>query len=324
MLVLPLLGWASAQEPCPPGTPRVVIYHPGSVSPAFKAVEELFTRQTGVCVVDMAGGSVGLARQVTAGREPCDLLASADSEIIERMVKPAGFADYTIRFAAGAMVLAYATGSRQAGTIAAPGKEALAAPDWYAQLARPGVTVAGSHPFLDPSGYRAHMIFQLVQDHYGAPGYYNEMLGHYRIAGAAGGLGQAFDYQFIYEHSARAAMKADATGTYRYVRLPDEVNLGAPGLEPIYGRRGVALPGLQSPGAAETVTLPATRVTWGITLMNGAVNREPALAFLQLLFSPQGAAILEATGPAPISPPVVSRQDYARLPAVLKALVRPL
>ena len=326
--ILPLVflggaAWAS----CPAGAPRLIIYHPGSVSPAFKALEDLFTRQTGVCIEDFSGGSVGIARQVTAGGEPCDLLASADAEIIERMVVPAGFADYCIRFAGGAMVLAYTTASRNAATIAAPARSAGAVPgaaaDWYLQLAQPGVTIAGSHPFLDPGGYRAHMVFQLAQEHYGVRNYYNTMLGHYQISTAPGGLGTAFDYQFTYEHGARAALKADRTGTYRYVTLPGEVSLGVPGLDSRYGRRGIAVPGLQSPGAAATVILPASRVTWGITLMNGAANREAALAFLQLLFSDQGKAILQAVGPDPVSPPVVSKHDFARLPTVLKALVQP-
>jgi hypothetical protein len=56
--------------------------------------------------------------------------------------------------------------------------------------------------------------------------------------------------------------------------------------------------------------------------MNAAPNRDHALAFLKLLFSSQGTAVLDATGPAPITPPVVNRQDFARLPPVLKALVQ--
>lgn len=319
LLVLSTLpGWAS------PAQPQLIIYHPGSVSPAFKALEELYARQSGVAVVDVAGGSVGIARQVTAGREPCDLFASADVELIDRMLKPAGFADYSIRFAAGAMVLAYTTASRNAATIAAPGTAfhppasiPAAAPDWYAQLTRPGVKIAGSHPFLDPGGYRADLIFQLAQARYGVPNLYNDLLAHYQIGGGS------FDYQFSYEHGARAAARADQTGTYRYVRLPDEVSLGVPGLNALYGARSIALPGLQTQGAAATVAIPATRVTWGITMLNKAANRDQALAFLQLLFSPQGAALLNATGPDAISPATVSAQDFTRLPPALKALVRP-
>jgi molybdate/tungstate transport system substrate-binding protein len=318
-----------AREACPAGAPQLIVYHAGSLSAAFASIEDLFTKQSGVCVTDTAGGSVSLARQVTAGRLPADLYAGADFEVIDQMLKPAGYADFSILFAGGAMVLAYTTDSKNAATIAKSGATfnppdtvPEAASDWTTQLTQPGVTISGSHPFLDPGGYRADMIFQLAQDHYGVPNLYSELLAHYRIAGVPGGLGKAFDYQFTYEHSARASAKTDKTGTYRYVRLPDEVNLGAPGLNKLYARRGITIPGLQAKDAAATVTIPASRVTWGVTLMNAAPNRENALAFLQLLFSSQGAALLNAAGPTAINPPLTSKQDFTRLPASLKALVR--
>jgi hypothetical protein len=98
--------------------------------------------------------------------------------------------------------------------------------------------------------------------------------------------------------------------------------LGAPGLDSLYARRSVTIPGLQTANAAATVGIPASRVTWGITMMTAAPNRENALAFLQLLFSSRGAAVLNAVGPTAISPPVVSKQDFERLPASLKTVVQ--
>ncbi len=319
-----LLGGAARAE----DAPGLVIAHAGSLTAALKGLEEQYTRQTGVPVEDIAGGSVGLARQLAAGRLRCDLYGSADFELIVRMLKPAGLCGPCLRIAAGAMVLAYTTESRNAATIAAPGPfhppEAVpaAAPDWYLQLAKPGVRIAGAHPFLDPGGYRADLIFQLAQDHNGVPNLYNDLLSRFTILNAPGGLGKAFDYMFIYEHGALNAARADTTGSYRYVRLPDEVNLGAPAMEERYRRRGITIPGLQVPGAEPTVTIPAGRVTWGITVMANAVHREQAEAFLQLLCGAQGAASFSAAGQVPIAPPVVSRQDAALLPASLRDKVR--
>jgi ABC-type molybdate transport system substrate-binding protein len=248
--------------------------------------------------------------------------------VIDRMLVPAHLADYSIRFAEGAMVLAYRTNSRNAATIAAdgtfdpPGAIPDAAPDWYAQLTQPGVVISGSHPFLDPGGYRADMIFQLAQTHYAVANLYNTMLAHFSIGKPGDALGSAFDYQFTYEHGARAAAKADTTGTYRYARLPDAVSLGASGQNGRYARQGVAIPGLQVAASASTVRIPATRVTWGLTVMKAAPNRDNAIAFLQLLFSAQGVEMQKATGPAPISPPLASPQGHAHLPPSLKTLVR--
>jgi len=308
-------------------TPGLIIYHAGSVSAAIKAAEAAFTRATGVPVQDVAGGSVALARKVASGQVPCDLYAGADYEVIDRMLVPDGLATYSIRFATGAMVLAYTTSSQNAATIAAkgaafqpPDRIPEAAPDWYLQLAQPGVKIAGSHPFLDPGAYRADFIFQLAQDHYHVPNLYGDLLAHYVIATAPGGLGTAFDYQFAYEHG--AAEKARTDPSYRYVRLPEEVNLGGAALDALYGRASITIPGLQSPGAAVRATLPATRVTWGITLLKAAPNPAHALAFLELLLGSQGAELLKATGPTPLRPPLVSRRDFERLPASLQPLVQ--
>jgi molybdate/tungstate transport system substrate-binding protein len=323
-----LVDPAAAQEPCPAGSSQLIIYHAGSLSAAFKAVEKVFTEETGVCVVDVAGGSVNAARQVTAGGKPCDIFASADYQTIDRMLKPARYADYTVRFAEGAMVLAYMTSSRNASTIAAanspfnpPDVIPEAAPDWHVQLSQPGVVISGSHPFLDPGGYRADLIFQLAQAHYRVPNLYNNLLDRYAIGRPTDELGKAFDYQFTYEHSARARARIDAAGTYRYVRLPDAISLGATEQNARYGKTGISIPGLQSPGSAPTVRIPASRVTWGLTVMKSAPNRDNAIAFLQLLFSSRGMAMQTESGPTPIIPPVASRGDYSHLPAALKSLV---
>src|SRR5262249_23725702 len=158
---------------CAPGAPQVIIYHAGSLTAAFGQVEALFTQQTGICVVDAAAGSVDAARRVTAGQEPCDIYASADDKDIDVLLKPAGFADYTIAFARGAMFLAYTVSSKNAATIAdpnvsfnPPAQIPPVAGNWYAQLTQSGVLVGGSNPFLDPSGYRADLIFQLAERQY--------------------------------------------------------------------------------------------------------------------------------------------------------------
>jgi ABC-type molybdate transport system substrate-binding protein len=120
--------------------------------------------------VDVAAGSVDAARRVTAGLEPCDIYASADDKDIDVLLKPAGYADYTISFARGAMVLADSTASKNAATIVAPNvafnppaQIPPVADDWYTQLTQTGLALGGSNPFLDPSGYRSDLIFQLAE-----------------------------------------------------------------------------------------------------------------------------------------------------------------
>jgi hypothetical protein len=64
-------------------------------------------------------------------------------------------------------------------------------------------------------------------------------------------------------------------------------------------------------------------VAWGLTILNTAPNRDNAIKFLHLLFTPDdvGQASLRGVGPEPISPPVVTADDYGRLPTELQSLI---
>jgi ABC-type molybdate transport system substrate-binding protein len=337
-LAAPALLFCSAgahAAPCPADAPRLVISHAGSLTSSFAPVEALFTQRTGVCIVDLSGGSVKLARDLAHGSSDengrIDIVAGADAEINDRMLAPAGLVTGTIRFAEGAMVLAYTTSSKGAATIAAPaaaGAVPQAAADWATQLTRPGVTIGGAHPFLDPGGYRADMVFQLaqLQTQTQTPQLYNELLTHFTLTRPGDILGKSFDYQLTYEHSARAAQLKDAAkdagGSYRYVQLPAAVNLGDASLAARYAAAGVTMPGLDGPRSAP-VRIPATRVTWGLSIVAGAPHRAYAEQFLQLFFSPEGVALRRA-GPTPIDPPRASRAAIDALPASLRGVVRVL
>jgi hypothetical protein len=83
------------------------------------------------------------------------------------------------------------------------------------------------------------------------------------------------------------------------------------------------MPGLGVPGSSASVDVQATRAAWGLTLMQTAPNRENAIKFVQLLLAPGeiGQTTLQKIGPAPISPAVVSPDDFQQLPPELRNLV---
>lgn len=279
-------------------------------------------------------GSVDAGRQITAGGRACDLYAPADYLDIDLMMKPAGYADFNIVFAEGKMVLAYSqagvaakklppVGEPESPPFHPPDSIPKAAARWYETLTLPGVTVGGGNPFLDPGAYRAPMIFQLAQEYYKAPNLYNNLLEHFIIPGQGSGaaLGKTFDFQFTYEHGAQAT--AATNPDYRYVNLPDEINLSDPAKNAYYRQHAVVvLPGLGVSRSAQNITIPGTRVAWGITVMTSAKNRENAVRFLQLLLSPSGTAMLKENGPSPISPALVSPADFRKLPESLRPLVK--
>jgi molybdate/tungstate transport system substrate-binding protein len=168
------------------------------------------------------------------------------------------------------------------------------------------------------------MIFQLAEEYYKVPNLYNNMLEHLATPGPIASeitLGKQLDFQFTYEHNARAT--AIANPDYRYVDLPDEINLSDPAKDAYYRQHAVVvLPGLGAPRSARTIAVPGAGVRWGITLLTGAPNKENAIKFLQLLLSPTGTALLKDNGPAPISPALVSPADFHKLPESLRPLVK--
>jgi molybdate/tungstate transport system substrate-binding protein len=329
LLALSLASAAAAQTPncVPPSNQQLIIYRAGSLTRAFAPLEKTFTCQTGIQVKDTAMGSVDAGRQITAGGQACDLYAPADYLDIDLFMKPAGYADFDIVFAHGRIVLAYSASglaAKKLPPIADSSNPKKATAKWYEILTMPGVAIGGGNPFLDPGAYRAPMIFQLAEAYYKVPNLYNNLLEHLVILGAdptGTALGTRFDFQLIYEHNARAT--ASTNPDYRYVDLPDEINLSDATKDAYYRQHAVVvLPGLGTPQSARTIAVPGTHVAWGITLLKDAPNKENAIKFLQLLLSPTGTASLNENGPAPISPALVSAADFRKLPESLRSLVK--
>ena len=105
--------------------------------------------------------------------------------------------------------------------------------------------------------------------------------------------------------------------------LPEEINLSNPAKDAYYRQHAVVvLPGLGTPRSARTIAVPGARVAWGITLLKDAPNKQNAIKFLQVLLSPQGTSALKKNGPDPLSPAIVSAEDFRNLPEPLRPLVR--
>lgn len=338
LIGLSLAGSLFAQTPTcvAPTDQKLTVYHAGSLSAAFKPVFAAFTCRTGIQITDVFGPSVGLARQCVATARPCDLYASADYTDIDLFLKPKGYADFTIAFAKGRMVLAYsardvaaknlAIADPNSGPFHPPASIPKASADWYRILTSPGVAIGGALPFMDPGAYRTYLIFQLAQEYYKQPLLYDKLMGHVVVPGpnvthSVSHLGTLYDFQFTYEHNARAAAQKDPD--YRYVDLPAEINLSDPARNAYYTKNAVVvLPGLESPGSVQTVPVHAASVAWGIALLRDAPDRDNGIKFLQMLLGPAGTAALKEHGPVPISPAQVTPEDFRKLPAPLRSLVK--
>jgi molybdate/tungstate transport system substrate-binding protein len=325
-----------------PAASQLIIYHAGSLTAAFTKIEAAFKAEhPDVTIVDRFGGSVNLARQVTVGGEAADLYASADYEDIDVLLKPK-WANYTIRFAQGAMVLVYKIDDpnplAKVGAIADPSVPfnpnsnppsiPNVSPNWYNILAQPGVRIGGGDPSTDPGIYRGLLIMQLAEKYYHQPGLYQALYkndtyheGDKPPATPADprSVFEQSDYRFSYEHSALTMARNDPS--VRLALLPAEIAMSDSSLEAFYSQASLSISGLAKDDPH--VTIKGSRVAWGITLLNSSKNSANAVAFLKFLLTPgEGQALQRTTGPEPIVPAVVSQDDYSRIPDVLRPLVR--
>ena len=312
---------------------QLIIYHAGSLTAAFNKIEAAFTAEhPEITIVDKFGGSINLARQVTVGSEPADLYASADYEDIDLLLKPK-WANYTIRFAQGAMVLVYKIDdpnpAAEVNAIADPrvafdpNANPPSIPDavtnWTSILAHAGVWIGGGDPSTDPGIYRGLLIMQLAEKYYHQPGLYQALYKNDTYRDGDKSPTPPVDYRFTYLHSALAMARKDPS--VRLARLPAEIDLSDPSKQAFYSQVTLSIPGLATNDPH--VTIKGSRVEWGITLLNSSRNSANAIEFLRFLLTPnKGGELEQTTGPEPIFPAVVSQDDYARIPEVLQPLVR--
>lgn len=276
----------------------VTIFHAGSLTVPFEVIERQFEEMfPDVDVRRESGGSVACARKITElGREDCDIMVSADYRVIDNMLIPE-FASWNAIFATNRMVLAYTPISRYA--------EEINVDNWIDILRKDEVEWGHSDPDADPCGYRTLLVLQLAENYYGIDGLAESLIENRDERNIrprsielisllqSGHLDYAFEYLSV-------AVQHDL----EYVDLPPEINLGYPEMTDIYARVSTEIAG-SAPGETKVVT--GAPVTYGITLMNRAPNREAAEVFLKYLLSSEGGlAVLAANGQPPFIPCRVS------------------
>ncbi len=288
---------------------ELIIFHAGSLAVPLRAVSERFQQKyPGITVQAEAAGSRDTARKVSDLGRPCDVLASADYAVIEELLMPA-HAAFNICFAGNEMALAFTSRSKFAGEISAR--------NWPEVLLRPGVKIGRADPERDPCGYRTVMLLQLAEKYYGSPGLADKLLAsddrYLRPKGTdllvlleSGEI----DYVFIYRSVAEQHQ-------LQMVLLPDEISLKLPAMASHYRTAMVKLRG-RSPG--QSVTQRGEAITYSVTIPCNAPHPLAAQAYVALLLSPEGQAILSACGQQPFSPARV--HGFTALPKALQPYCR--
>ena len=307
VLICTPLAWAGK----PSG--KVLIFHAGSLTVPFAKMEREFeAKYPKVDIIREPAGSRRCARKITDLKKPCDIMASADYTVIDKMLIP-DYADWNIRFATNRLVLCYTDNSKYADKINAQ--------NWYEILAKKDVSWGHSDPNADPCGYRTLMVLQLAEKYYKKPGLYQRLINsrpkenirpksvELVVLLQTGNMDYAWEYRSVaVQHG------------LKFVELPDQINLGNYQYDSFYRKAKVVLTG-KKPGT--TITKKGKSCTYGITLLKNAPNREAAIAVLKYILSPEkGLKILREMGQPPFMPcRVATQREKDGLPGPLSGLV---
>src|SRR6056297_1426899 len=255
-------------------TEELIIFHAGSLSVPFKQMKEQFEKENpGVEIFLESAGSVKCARKITDLNKPCDIMASADYKVIDNMLI-SEFTDWNIRFAGNEMAIVYHDKSKYA--------EEINAQNWHQILMRDDVFFGRSDPHSDPCGYRAILTTQLAENYYNIAGLSeimlakdNEYIRPKEVDLLALLESNTIDYIFLYRSVAQQH-------ELNYVILPDSINLKKPDMANYYKNASTEITG-KEPGT--TITVIGEPMIYGITVLNGAPNKEIALKFVEFIFS---------------------------------------
>jgi molybdate/tungstate transport system substrate-binding protein len=288
----------------------LVVFHAGSLSVPLKEIAAEFKKlHPKVNIMMEAGGSVASARKITDLDKQCDIMASADYAVIDKMLIPK-FADYNIKFASNELCIVYTQKSRYASQINAN--------NWMDILLKSDVAFGRSDPNSDPCGYRTEMTLQLAEKHYKKPGLYSKFTAKDKAFMRPKETDllalietNTIDYIFLYRSVA-------VQHKLKYLILPDAINLKNPEFTTQYSAAKVEING-SKPGEKQSMT--GEPMIYSFTILRNAPNKAVAIAFAEFLLQKEkGQAIMARNGQPSVVPMKV--ENYDKVPAQLKQYVK--
>lgn len=261
----------------------LLVMNAASITRPVRALLDTFTKRTGIKYDLEPGASLEIARRLTELHRTPDVLLLADPEVYPQLLMPQYVRWYAV-FARNRIVLAYVPASR--------GADRIDADNWRSVIMEPGVQVGRADPNTDPSGYRTLLSMQLAEQHYKEPGLSARLLAaapernvRPREADQVALLQtHELDYIWTYQNLAE-------NDGLKYVKLPDDVDLGSPADSAAYARVTTRVRGAH-PG--DTVTMRGAPILFGLTIPLVAEHRPSAERFVDFVLSPEGQRIMRS------------------------------
>jgi molybdate/tungstate transport system substrate-binding protein len=272
----------------------LLIYIAASLTKPIQPVLDTYAARTGTVIQRESGASLEHARKITELHRTPDLLLLADVEVISQLLVPK-YATWYAEFARNRMVVAYTDRSKRAKEITAD--------NWTTILQSPDVEIGRTDPNLAPVGYRTLLMFDLAERFYKQTGLAASLLQHApernirpnaaELAAllAAGELDYIYDYQSV----------AESNG-FKFIALPDAINLGDPKRAAEYARVTVRVRG-SSPGS--TAQFSGQPILYGLSVPKDPPHGNAAAKFLAYLASPDVIRTLRAAHVDMLERPIV-------------------
>lgn len=275
----------------------LIIFHAGSLSLPMKVLADSFNiKRPGLKIKPESAGSLTSIRKITELGKDCDILASADASMIDKLMIPE-YADFNLEFASNEMVIAYNQTSNLANEITST--------NWPQVILKDNIIIGRADPSSDPCGYRTIMSLKLAE----------KVLDDNTLAERITSKDNRYirpkevdllalletstvDYIFIYKSVA-------LQHGLRIIELGDSINLGNNKLGDFYKTVSVEVPG-NSPYTR--IEIQGEPMVYGITIPLNAPNREAAIEFINFIIT-EGLPIIENLHQTPIYPPQLSKNS---------------
>ncbi len=268
----------------------LIIFHAGSLSVPIKALADSFNvLHPNLNIKPESAGSITCIRKITELDRDCDILASSDAVLIDKMMIPK-FTDWNLEFAVNEIAIVYHPSSKMANEI---NKD-----NWADILQREDIIIGRADPNSDPCGYRTVLSLKLAEKQLNKPGLANRLLGKdqkYIRPKEVDLLAlletNTLDYIFLYKS---VAMQHGLL----YLDPGDSIDLGNPSLNNWYNQVTVEISG-NTP--TEKIQQQGEAMVYGITIPFNSPNKAAAQEFIRFIMA-EGRDIIQNCYQTPISP----------------------
>jgi molybdate/tungstate transport system substrate-binding protein len=285
---------------------ELTIFHAGSLSVPFKVLADSFQKiHPEVKILTESAGSLASIRKITDLGRNCDILASADYILIDKLMIPE-FATWNLLFAGNEMSIVYTEHSKYAKEIDQN--------NWPEILQRTDVIFGRSDPNSDPCGYRTILTWKLLEEAANQKGLAEKLLKKDNryirpkevdlLALLESG---AIDYIFLYKSVA-------IQHKLPYLKLPDSINLASPFLNEFYSKVSVDVTG-NKPG--ETISQTGEPMIYGLTIPGNSLRPDLAEEFVKFILE-KGLPIIEKLGQSYVKP---SYSEKSTAPEFINPLI---